>query len=263
MLMEIETSLQTLRKNKPIILNLTNVVTMEFMANTLLALGSSPIMSVCEQELAELVQIATAINLNIGTLDDAFIDRCLSAAKLAKQHNKPVIVDPVGAGASQLRTQAALLLLDYADVVRGNASEILALTNANNITRGVDANHSTTQAKTAAIALAKQYQCTVVVSGEIDFMTDGERQKTLQVGHPLMAYITGMGCTLTAVIAAFNQTKQDCLQNSYLATAYFGLCGTIASHISTSPGTFRQHFIDAIYQADLTKIDQPLEVDPS
>ncbi len=259
MLNKIKACLETLRDQKPVILNITNIVTMDFMANALLALGAAPIMSVDESEFDELIQLAAAVNINIGTLDNPFIKRCLTAIKIAKHYQKPIILDPVGVGASQLRTQAGLALIDHADIIKGNASEILALHQAHHKTYGVDAIHTTDQATQAANALAKRHQCVVVVSGDTDVITDGEQQHRVTFGHPLMAHITGMGCTLTAVIAAFSAVEQYYIDSAYVATTYFGLCGTLAGEIATSPGTYRSIFIDTLYQTDWVTMQYHLE----
>lgn len=259
MLNDIKRSLQILRDKKPLILNITNVVTMDFMANILLALGAAPIMSAYEKELDELIQVAGAVNINIGTLDDTLLKRCMMAIEIAKHYKKPIVLDPVGVGASQIRTQIGLTLLKQVNIIRGNASEILALYQTHHRTHGVEATHSTEQAKQAAYALATQHQCIVVVSGQTDLITDGDQENTVIVGHPLMSQITGMGCALTAVIAAFSAIQQNYINSAHIATTYFGLCGTLAGKIARSPGTFRSAFIDAIYQADFTKMQPYLE----
>ncbi|MGL4859388.1 MAG: hydroxyethylthiazole kinase [Enterobacteriaceae bacterium] len=239
-----------MKHRRPLVVNLTNQVTMDFMANALLATGATPIMTVCAQELDELVQLAHSINLNIGTLDSEFIQRINSAAQLARQYGKPVILDPVGAGASQIRTQTARELLPLVDIVRGNASEIMALANISHSTQGVESVNSTDEAKQAALTLACQHNITVVISGAVDFITDGQRQEEVHLGSALMPLVTGMGCTLTAVVAAFRALFSDSMTASLLATRYFTLCGMLAEQKSTLPGSFRTHFIDALYAPD-------------
>jgi len=242
--------ISSLRTKKPLILNLTNYVTMDLMANTLLSLGTAPLMSVDKDEFEELIKISSAININIGTLDGPFIEGSILAAKLAKQYNKPVVLDPVGAGASKIRTKAARDLIGYATIVRGNASEVMALDDDEAKALGVESLHSTDQAKDVARKIAKQYNNTVVISGEVDFVTDGKREAYLPFGSPLMTKITGMGCSLTAVVAAFRGVVEDSFEASKLATAYFGLCGSIAAQKASAPGSFRTTFIDEIYKAD-------------
>ncbi len=249
----LENILIEIKKNKPLVLNLTNLVTMDFMANTLLALGAAPIMSVCDEELEELVSISHAINLNIGTLDNLFITRCHEVVKLAKSYKKPVILDPVGAGCSAIRTNTAQELMVHADIIRGNASEILALEKINSETLGVESRHSTLEAKDAARHLAQKLKCVVVVSGEVDFITDGAQETEIHFGSAIMPLITGMGCTLTAVIAAFRGVLSDAFASAKLATLYFGLCGTLTEKQTNLPGSFRTTFIDNIYNTDFNK----------
>lgn len=247
MLKQIETTLKQLRLTKPLILNITNYVTMDIMANGLLALGATPLMSVCDDELTELIQLAHTVNINIGTLDLELIYRCDLAANLAKQYQKPVILDPVGAGASRIRTETAKHLLPFANIIRGNASEILSLTNEPANTKGVDTTHHVTQVKQHALQLAHQYQNTIVVSGAIDYITNGSDEAEVTFGSPLMTLVTGMGCTLTAIIAAFHAIIQDPFQASVLATHYFGWCGELAATTCDHPGSFRIQFIDALH----------------
>lgn len=252
---EMKSALTLLRTTKPIILCLTNYVTMDFMANCLLALGASPIMSVEESELHELIKISHAINLNIGTLDHAFIKRAHFTVELAKQENKPIILDPVGAGASLMRTQSARDLLPFATIVRGNASEIMALSDNFTKTAGVESLNETQQATSCAINIASSFNCTVTVSGKDDLITDGNRQELLSFGSPIMPLVTGMGCTLTAVIAAFRSVIPDSFTAARLATAYFSLCGNLADAKSKYPGTFRTSFLDELYAADFNAMD--------
>lgn len=248
MISKINHAINTIVSTKPLILNITNMVTMDLMANGLLALGAAPLMSTCDEELEALVRISHAVNMNIGTLDKAFIERCQEVALLAQQYQKPVILDPVGAGASDIRTKTAKLLLPFVDIVRGNASEIMSLVDINVQTSGVESVHSTMQAKEHACALAKQHQITVVVSGEIDYVTNGTQEIELNYGSAVMPLVTGMGCLLTAVIAAFHAVNPHPFEAATLATAYYGLCGSAAEKMSPRPGNFRSAFIDALYE---------------
>lgn len=254
MLEQIDIALKELRNTKPLVLNLTNYVTMEYMANVLLALGAAPIMSMCDAELEELVQISSCVNINIGTLDDAFINRCNLAIELAKKYQKPIILDPVGAGATAIRTKTAINFAQHASIIRGNASEIMALAHIHQKTLGVESTHSTTDAKESAMAIANQYGCSVVVSGPTDYITDGKNDFTVPFGSALMSKITGMGCSLTAVLAAFRGISIDAFESSKLATLYFGLSGQLTEKESTSPGSYRIAFIDNLYATNIKKL---------
>lgn len=255
MINRISTPLTTLRKNKPLVLCLTNYVTMDFMANSLLALGALPLMSYSEDELEELIAISHAININLGTLDRAFIARCQQATACAKKLGKPIILDPVGAGASALRTAAARSLMNDASIIRGNASEISALIEDDVHTQGVETTRSTDSTIDSAIRLAKQLHNTIVISGKDDCITDGTQTEIISYGSPLMPLVTGMGCTLTAVIAAFHAVQPDTFEAALAATAYFGLCGNYAEEKASAPGSFRMHFIDALHTTPLFEND--------
>jgi hydroxyethylthiazole kinase len=244
--------LAKLRQTKPLVLNLTNVVTMDFTANVLLALGVAPLMTLCNDELEELISIADSVCINIGTLEPAFIERCHLAIGLAKAKQKPIILDPVGAGASGIRTQVAQQYAKHASIIKGNSSEIIALKDMASKSQGVEAIHTTEQAKQIAIELALQYQTTIAVSGACDFITNGVQNIEVPYGSSLMPRVTGMGCALSTVIAAFHAVCADAFLSSALAMIYYGLCGQAAHHQSSGPGTFRTNFIDVLYAADFS-----------
>ncbi len=250
MIEQIKSSLFLLREKKPLVLCLTNYVTMDLMANSLLALGAAPLMCESIDEIEELVNISNALYINIGTLNQVFIERTLFAAQVANSLNKPVILDPVGAGASTLRTSAALRLLPLANIVRGNASEIISLSGANSSTKGVESMHLVEKAMNIGSSLAKDLKKIIVITGPEDYVTDGTQSQTLPFGSSLMPLITGMGCTLTAVISAFASTNPNYFQAAVYATAYFGLCGQLAQQHSQVPGFFRQTFINNLFHPD-------------
>lgn len=250
MIQQIKTSLYNIHKKKPLVLCLTNLVTMDFMANALLALGAAPLMSESIDEIEELVSISNSLYINIGTLNESFIERAVFAAQIAKSQQKPVILDPVGAGASRLRTLSSEKILPYSQVIRGNASEIIALSGSKGSTKGVESTESVQNAKSKAIELAQTLGNIVVVSGPIDFITDGINHATSPFGSELMPLVTGMGCTMTAVLSAFIATNIPPLDAIYHGTVYYGLCGQLAHQHSQFPGSFKQTFIDNLYQPD-------------
>lgn len=249
-------TLKQIKNNKPVILSITNYVTMDFVANCLLAIGASPIMTTCEEELYDLVKICSAIYINIGTLNNKFISLINKTIILAKQYHKKIIFDPVGSGATIIRTITAKKLSRYADIIRGNASEILAIATQenNNMTHGVDSLHTTEKTITAAIMLAKKYNTIIIISGEVDIITNGKEVKKINNGSSLMTKITGMGCAMTAVIAAFNAINVNSFMASIHATQYFAICGENTANITQNPGTFKTHFIDQLYNNDLTNM---------
>lgn len=241
--------LDQLRAQKPLVLCLTNFVTMEFTANCLLSLGAAPLMSESEEEIQELLSISAALYVNIGTLQSSFIQRAQMAIELAHSQNLPIVLDPVGAGASALRTHSAKMLAPFANVIRGNASEIMALYGDDATPSGVESKHLVDDAQASARSLAKRYCAVVAVSGETDFICDGEQETHLSGGHALMSQITGMGCSLTAVIAAFCANNAPCYTATIAALSVFNKAGSEAARYSRAPGSFQTAFIDALYHS--------------
>jgi hydroxyethylthiazole kinase len=246
----IEKALVELRKQKPLVLCLTNFVTMEFVANSLLALGAAPIMSLCEDELEELVTMASTLYINIGTLDNDFIILCKKAIDLATKFNKPIVFDPVGAGATTIRTETAKFILPFAQLIRGNSSEIIALADKIHKTYGVEATHTTNEAAEIATRLSQENNATFIVSGPVDLITNGEKSIKVPFGSPLMQLVTGMGCSMTAVIAAFQSVMEDSFEAGNIAAHYFALCGEIASRNYQTPGAFKIAFLDQLHTPD-------------
>lgn len=245
---KIKNILMQMRKRKPVILNMTNYVTMDFVANGLLGIGASPVMSNAKQELEDLINIASAVVINLGTLSDEFIALSNHACQLANTLNKPIIFDPVGAGASKYRTETYLHMLENYKIaiIRGNASEIMALSDASIKTKGVDSTQNTDSAIHSAQALAIKYGLTVVISGQTDVIVDDKRVSQYSYGSSLMPMVTGSGCLLTAVIAAFHAIEDDRFEASSAATAFYGKCGEHAAQIAKGSGSFKHHFIDAL-----------------
>jgi hydroxyethylthiazole kinase len=247
MIDQLQMAKERIKDHKPLVLCLTNYVTMDFIANVLLAIGAAPIMSCEEGELEALITLSSAVYLNLGTLDERFLSRSDTAIQIAKQLQKPVILDPVGAGASAIRSQSAQALMNAAQIIRGNASEIMALTDTTIQTAGVESTQSTLMGKESADLLARQLNNTVIISGPEDYVSNGKLHISLEYGSALMPLVTGMGCALTAVVAAFAAVEDDYFTAAKLATAYFGLCGEQAERVAKKPGAFRTAFIDAIY----------------
>ena len=241
--------LAALRERRPLVHNITNYVVMNLTANSLLAVGASPIMAHAEEELPELMGIASALVLNIGTLSAPWIRSMECAAAEARRRGVPIVLDPVGAGASRLRTETALVLLRTAPaILRGNASEILALAGETRATRGVDSAHGSEDAAAAARALAREHGCCVVVSGEVDFVTDGSEDLLLCGGDPIMPRVTGMGCTATAIVGAFAGICPTPFRAAVAGMATMKVAGGQAAARAHGPGSFVPHFLDALYQ---------------
>ena len=237
------------RETKPLVHNITNFVVMNFTANVLLAAGASPVMAHAENEVEEMVSFAKALVLNIGTLDDAWIASMIKAGRKASALGVPIILDPVGAGATKLRTETAKRILAETRVtlVRGNASEILALGGAAAKTRGVDAADSVDAAAVRAGSLARELGVPVAITGPVDFITDGKRIVRVANGHPRMGGVTGTGCGATAIIGAFAGVDADPVSAAATALAYYGLAGEYAADGAAGPGSFAVRFLDALH----------------
>lgn len=241
--------LRGIRTSKPIVHNITNFVVMNFTANVLLASGASPIMAHAPEEIDEIVAAAGSVVVNIGTLSGSWIDSMKLACRSAQERGKPVVLDPVGAGATRLRTETALTILrEYSPaVVRGNPSEILALAGMEPATRGVDSVDPVEAAMEAATHVALGHDTVVAVTGARDFVTDGRLSLTVSGGSRLMCFVTGTGCAASALVGAFIAKESDALIAASGALAYLSLAAERAEKQSKAPGSFRTALIDQLY----------------
>lgn len=246
---KIAQNLSAVRDSNPLIHNITNFVVMNYVANALLASGASPVMAHAENEVEDMVAIAQALVLNIGTLSDSWVASMLKAATAAAQYAKPVVLDPVGAGATPLRTNAALTILEQGQVtvIRGNASEILALAHSGLPTKGVDARHDISEVSSIAQTLALELGVTVAVTGRTDLVTDGRRTLSIAGGHPLMPKITGTGCFASALVGAFLAVEPDPVLAATSALSFLAQAGERAGSVAAGPGSFQVQLLDALY----------------
>lgn len=242
-------NLAALREKKPLIHNITNFVVMNYTANALLAMGASPVMAHAPNEVEEMVRLAGALVLNIGTLTEEWVDSMVKAGKTAAARQIPIILDPVGSGATALRTGSARKIISETrpQVIRGNASEVLSLRNAASRTKGVDSLHSVDDVSGSAKAMARELNSTLAITGPVDLVTDGARVARIANGHPLMGRVTGTGCTATTAIGAFLAVDPDPLRAAATALAYFGLAGEVAARTASAPGSFMIRMLDALY----------------
>lgn len=247
---EIAGALDAVREKRPLVHNITNYVVMNSTANALLALGASPVMAHAVEEVEELVSLAGALVINIGTLSSHWIEGMFLAGRRANALGIPVVLDPVGAGATRLRTDTSRRLLAEAHpvVLRGNASEILAVGAGEGGTRGVDASHTVDQARQTAIALAREHGAVVAVTGAEDFVTDGRRAARVRNGHSLMGRVTGTGCASSSITGAFCAVERDPLKAAAAALVVFGLAGEIAAEGCPRPGTYGIRLLDGLDQ---------------
>ena len=242
-------NLRAVRERKPLVHNITNFVVMNYTANALLAMGASPVMAHALDEVEEMVSHAGALVLNIGTLTEEWVTAMIAAGRKATEKKIPIVLDPVGAGATRLRTESARKILSQTrvSVLRGNASEILSLQNENSRTKGVDAVHGVDEAARTAGTLATELGATLAITGPVDLVTDGRRVVRVANGHPLMASVTGTGCTATAIIGAFLAVGPEPVSAAATALAFFGLAGEVAGDSATAPGSFMIKMLDALF----------------
>lgn len=220
------------RATAPLVHSITNLVVMSYNANALLALGAAPVMAHAREEVSEMVSIAGALVLNIGTLQPEWVEAMKLAAKKAASLNKPIILDPVGAGATSYRnrTITELLVTAKPTVIRGNASEIMSVAGLASVTKGVESLQSSEAALDAAKMLARKIGGVVCISGATDIITNKDGKTVfLQNGHPWMTKITGTGCSATAMIGAFAAVQPDYWRATVSAMAYLGVVGEVAT----------------------------------
>ncbi len=248
--------IEKIRKNAPLVHNITNFVVMNTTANALLAIGASPVMAHAAPEVEDMVNIAGSLVINIGTLSDPWIEAMFKAAVKATSRQIPIVIDPVGVGATPYRTQTARELIKASDpsIIRGNGSEIMALCQQDQTTKGVDSTSTSDQAIDAAKALALEFDCAVCITGEIDYIVSQKNIIQTKNGHEMMPYVTGLGCTATALCGAFAAINPDYQTGAAHAMAVMGIAGEIAAQTAQGPGTFQVNFIDALYQLSESNI---------
>ena len=252
--------LENVRKTCPLIHNITNYVTVNDCANMVLACGASPIMADDKDEVEDITAVCAGLNINIGTLNSRTVASMLLAGKRANQLGHPVVLDPVGAGASKLRTETAMRLVNEIrfSVIRGNISEIKTLASGSGTTKGVDADVAdsvTEETLEDVVAFAKTFAektgAVIAITGAIDIVADGKKAYCIRNGHPMMSSVTGTGCQLSAMTAAFvTANPLHPLEAAAAAVSAMGLAGEIAhGRLSEQDGsaTYRNYIIDAVY----------------
>lgn len=240
---------EKIRENAPLVHNITNYVVMNNTANALLAIGASPVMAHASEEVADMVNIASALVINIGTLSEKWVEAMQKAMFQAKSRGKPVIFDPVGAGATPYRTETVHQLISSTapTIIRGNASEIKAIVAAEVKTKGVDSTVAAASAIEAAQKLNEMYGATVVISGEKDFIVDAVQVFEVSNGHRLMPRVTGLGCTASALCGAFATVNDSPLLAAAHAMAVMGIAGELAGERAEGPGTLQVYFLDKLH----------------
>jgi hydroxyethylthiazole kinase len=246
-------TLRELRERKPLVHQITNYVVMNETANATLALGALPVMAHAREEVEEMVALAGALVINIGTLSPHWVDAMLAAGKAANGVGVPVVLDPVGAGATSYRTKTARRILDEVDVavLRGNAGEVATLLGVAAEVRGVESMAVVDDPAQLAREAARRLGLVASVTGPVDHVSDGERGLAVSNGHELLGAVSGTGCMSSAITGCFLAAKRDGpLEAAAEALAAFGVAGEDAARDAKGPGTFHVNLYDALADLD-------------
>jgi hydroxyethylthiazole kinase len=250
-------TLRKLRERKPLVHQITNYVVMNETANATLALGALPVMAHAREEVEEMVELAGALVLNIGTLSPHWVEAMLAAGKAANAAGVPVVLDPVGAGATRYRTDTARRLLEQVDVavLRGNHGEVATLVGVEAEVRGVESMGAGSEPAELARAAARKLGLVASVTGPVDHVSDGERVLVVANGHELLASVTGTGCMASAITGCFLAAKQDRFEAAAEALAAFGVAAEDAAREAKGPGSFHVGLYDALAALDPETLD--------
>jgi hydroxyethylthiazole kinase len=253
--------LRLVRERKPLVHQITNYVVMNETANATLALGALPVMAHAREEVAEMVRIAGALVLNIGTLSPHWVEAMLTAGAVANEAGVPVVLDPVGAGATSYRTETAKRILDEVDVavLRGNAGEVATLVGVAAEVRGVESIAAADDAAAIARAAASALGVVAAVTGPVDHVSDGERVAAVANGHPLLAAVTGTGCMSSAITGCFLAVAEP-FEAAVAALVAFGVAGEEAARDAKGPGSFHVGLYDALAALDPDSLDGRAQV---
>jgi hydroxyethylthiazole kinase len=248
--------LAAIRERKPLVHQITNFVVMNETANATLALGALPVMAHALQEVEEMASASSALVLNIGTLSDEWVEAMLAAGQAATLAGVPIVLDPVGAGATRYRTETSKRLLAELDVtiVRGNAAEIATLGGRQAEIRGVESVGADGGPELAREA-ARLLGCVAAVTGPVDHVSDGQTTHAVSNGHELLGTVTGTGCMSTAITGCFAGVRSDALAAATEALVAFGVAGEDAAKKANGPGSFHVALYDALHGLDSKKLD--------
>ena len=259
-------TLRALREQKPLVHQITNYVVMNETANATLAVGALPVMAHAPQEVEEMVGLASALVINIGTLSDHWIEAMLLAGRAASERGIPVVLDPVGAGATAYRTDTARRILDAVDVtvLRGNQGEVATLVGAEAEVRGVESMATGLEPAALALGAARQLGLVASVTGPIDHVSDGERTIDIANGHPLLAAVTGTGCISSAITGCFLAVKPaEPLEAAAEALVALEVAAEDAAAGAGGPGTFHARLYDALAALDPDTLDGRAKISES
>jgi hydroxyethylthiazole kinase len=258
------TTLRTMRERKPLVHQITNYVVMNETANATLALGALPVMAHAAEEVEDMVRLASALVLNIGTLSEHWVESMLLAGGVATARQIPIVLDPVGAGATAYRTGSTRRILDVVDVtvLRGNAGEIATLLGAAAEVRGVESMSTGMEPAELARAAARRLGPIASVTGPVDYVSDGDRVLAIANGHELLVTVTGTGCMSSALTGCFLAAKPtEPLEAAAEALAAFGVAAEDAAAGAAGPGTFHARLYDALYALDPATLDERTRIE--
>ncbi len=252
-------NLIAIRETRPLIHNITNLVVMNWTANVILAVGASPVMAHALEEVREMASMAKAVVLNMGTLEADWVEAMITAGKTANELDIPVVFDPVGVGATSYRNQSAARIMAEVDlaVIRGNAAEILSLAGKSAEIKGVDSLVSSDFDSTQFNEIAERFHTVLAVTGERDYVCNGNTCCEIRGGHRMFQTVTGTGCAASAVCACFTAVEKDYFHAAIQALAFYGIAGKEAAKHASGPGTFQMHLLDrlaGITEADLKSL---------
>ncbi|MFZ4454488.1 hydroxyethylthiazole kinase [Salibacterium aidingense] len=261
---EVTELLERVRTNQPLIYNITNIVVANFNANGILSMGASPVMANAVEEAEDMAMAADALVLNIGTLERAQVESMKRAGKAANQKGIPVVLDPVGAGATPYRTNTAKDLLQLLDIslLRGNAGEISTIAGLDSEMKGVDSAGVDKDTKRIAEYAARKLDVPTAVTGPVDAVSDGSSTYTIFNGHSIMARVTGTGCLASAVAASFLSQADNVLEGTAAALGYYGIAAERAEGFTAGqgPGTFQAELLNGLYQVGEMDLRQNVEI---
>ena len=258
------TTLRTMRERRPLVHQITNYVVMNETANATLAIGALPVMAHAGEEVEEMVGLASALVINIGTLSEHWVESMLLAGGAAAARGIPVVLDPVGAGATAYRTTTARRILDLrgVTVLRGNAGEVATLVGAQAEVRGVESIGAGMDPADLAREAARRLGVVASVTGAVDHVSDGERVLAVANGDPLLAAVTGTGCMSSALTGCFLAAKPgEPLEAAAEALAAFGVAAEVAAAGAEGPGTFHARLYDALYTLDPGTLDERTRIE--
>jgi hydroxyethylthiazole kinase len=248
------------REVSPLVHNITNTVVTNFTANGLLAMGASPVMAFAVEEVADMAKIAGALVLNIGTLTSTVVDAMIIAGKSANENGIPVILDPVGAGATPYRTETAKRILSEVkiSILRGNVSEIASVAGIQTETKGVDAGKVQGNTKELASKAATKFKTVAVITGKEDIVSDGKEIYVVRNGHPILTKVTGTGCLLSSIIGAFSAVEKNFVKAAVAALTFYGVTAELAARETADkgPGSFQIELLDKLSRISDDEINQ-------